>query len=613
MMNTFSRNAWAQYMRSMRAAVSVIAIVALILPDLALAAPRYWVGNNTNAIFNDTLNWSATEGGTGGVSAPGASDVAIFDGKAASGHVITIKQAVNIGGLILTPSWTGSVRTGTSTLIIGGTGARIGSGRLVIGTGAVMAMSGSLTMTGGVISNSLANHRWTTSGNLLHLGGNFYYSGTLVFNNNNQDQTFAYRTKAAAASQVDTNHSFSGIILNNTAGTTVDDLLVSGALLKIRNLTVTRGNFSLSHQGTQASAGTPLNVSGSITIANNAQSTFSSDTTVTISGSITANGSSSYTQTGGSTLILNGARRSQVLAFKNKNHPKITALTVTKTSSGVLAGNLTVLGTLTINTGSLLAMSGHTLYATGAAIVNYGTIKDDTGVLSHTGSSFVVGNSSFSRLETFRQGETVYVTLTDADENIAGDTKDTVTVTVILAVGGTTKDTETVTLTETEKESGIFRGSIVTANAAASSEDGTLQHTADGEISVTYTDAQDALKNSQGGTFIVTGGSSTTSGGGGGGGGRRGSLGGGGGGGVSTVPRSRPSLREVGQGTAAVARTSRDMNFEERLWSIVDRFEMRLRKRGVPEATISEKVGRLETRLQGVIERRNARLKKRGL
>src|SRR3989338_4642672 len=176
-----SKNKLAQNMRGFRVVMSIMAIVSLILPDLAFAAKRYWVvGSSANIQeWFDIENWSTAEGGTGGGSVPGAADVAIFDGKAASGHTITLRGAITVGGLIMTPSWTGSIFTGTSTLIIGGSGARIGSGRLVIGTGAKLGMSGSLIMSGGVISNSLANHRWSTSGSLKHTGGKFYYSGTI--------------------------------------------------------------------------------------------------------------------------------------------------------------------------------------------------------------------------------------------------------------------------------------------------------------------------------------------------------------------------------------------------------------------------------------------------
>ncbi|OGJ54575.1 hypothetical protein A2880_01025 [Candidatus Peribacteria bacterium RIFCSPHIGHO2_01_FULL_49_38] len=595
--------------------MSIMAIVSLILPDLAFAAKRYWVvGSSANIQeWFDIENWSTAEGGTGGGSVPGAADVAIFDGKAASGHTITLRGAITVGGLIMTPSWTGSIFTGTSTLIIGGSGARIGSGRLVIGTGAKLGMSGSLIMSGGVISNSLANHRWSTSGSLKHTGGKFYYSGTILFNNTTGDQTLAFAYIPESATHALVANSFSGIILNNTAGTTIDDLLISGSKLRLKgSLTVTRGNFALSHSSAT------LAISGAITIADHAQSTFSSNANVTISGSIKTGSAGSYTQSGDSLLTLNGGlgKRGQVL---DTNNAKITALTVTRTSSGVLAGKLTILGTITINTGSLLAMSGHTLYATGAKIVNYGTIKDDTGVLSHSGSAFVVGDSSYARLETFREDETIYITLTDSDENIDGSVKDTVTVTVTLSKDGTAIDTETVTLTETEKESGIFRGSILTANGAAST-DGKLQHTKDGDVSVSYTDAQDGLINASSAVFLVTGGSSTnaTGGSGGGGGGRRGS-------GVASsrsaspavsTARERPSLRTVEQEARSTVQPSRgraEMTFEDRIWSIVDRLEERMQARGLSQAEISAKITKLENRLQGVIDRRNERLKKRGL
>ncbi|MEK7218176.1 MAG: S-layer homology domain-containing protein, partial [Patescibacteria group bacterium] len=122
-------------------------------------------------------------------------------------------------------------------------------------------------------------------------------------------------------------------------------------------------------------------------------------------------------------------------------------------------------------------------------------------------------------LNVFTLGDTVYITLSDTDENIDGTAADTVSVTV---TGG--GDSETVTLTENSDISGVFRGSIASADAAATASDGTLQSPGTTLAYLSYTDTQDALSYADSTTLVeastttTTTTTTTTSGGGGGGG-----------------------------------------------------------------------------------------------
>ena len=733
MVRCSSATPWHQCLVDAKFLLSIITVLSMILPDVALAADRYWRGSSnshtTTKDWGNPTNWSTTPTGAVGSTVPGASDIAIFTSAnltRGTGGGVVIKNPVNVGGMRLTPSFTGSIHTGTASIAIGGSGLRIGSGHFRIGgSGTFFNSSGAFVMSGGTFRNGYGRNKINLSGNLLHLSGSLVFSGTIIFNGGVADQTFAYRNSTSAR-QVS---SFSGIIVGAKGGTTIDDVIVSGATLRLQRLTVNNGNFWLSTPG---GTGVILAVSGSITVANtagaeirtrsnvsasgdlvvngtngsitmtggrlllngdknqtlnlngkpiynlevnsvgtaqadsvivaadsqlllsgaltitngnlnlmdnsevmvvnrgitvandadaqlttnsnifasgtitvntssvlaitggtltlndkgaqtvdfagkrifnlkvnnlgptaddsvtvangsqlllsgsltitngtlnlmdnteamitgsgitladDADAIITSNSTITASGTISSGAAASWAITG-ATLVLNGGTRRQAV---DVNSAKLTALTVTRSSSGILTSDVTVLGTLTVNTGSTLAISSFSLYATGSSIVNYAKINEDTGKISHTGSNFVVGNSSYSRLDLFREGDSVYFTLTDTDENISGTTADTVTITVTLIRDGTTQDTETVTLTETAKESGIFRGSVVTKNEAASSQNGTLGYTKDAEINALYTDVQDGKKNSGGGTFQVTGGSSTASsgGGGGGGGGRR--------------------------------------------------------------------------------------------
>src|SRR3989338_7764364 len=168
-------------------------------------------------------------------------------------------------------------------------------------------------------------------------------------------------------------------------------------------------------------------------------------------------------------------------------------------------------------------MSGHTLANTGGTIINYQTLNEDlSGKLVHTGSSLILTNSAFVTMNEYKSADTVYITITDADENIDGTVRDTLTVTLAAAEG----DSETVTLTEVDKTTGVFRGSIASAKATKTEGDGTLQANADTLLTVTYNDAQDALQNPD--TALLTAVSSTTTAAAASGGGARGGGGGGG-------------------------------------------------------------------------------------
>ncbi|MBI2523898.1 hypothetical protein HYW11_01625, partial [Candidatus Peregrinibacteria bacterium] len=379
---------WQQRFTDAKFLLSAVTILAMLAPDIASAAVyRYWKGASGDD-WNVPCNWSWSETGDNCVvGPPTGSGVAVFTsniGTRGSGSNLILATNINIGGLILAPSFTGRVLTGTASITISGTGVRIGSGRLQLGS-AVLSTSGSIVMTGGILSNSSKSGRLGLSGSLLHRGGTLSYSGGIVFTSKNADQTLRTTlNETVSATYKYAKATLSGITLNNTAGTTIDDLLITGATLLLKGVTITRGNLDLARYGVN------LSLSGSMDIASNAQAGFNASTqTLTLSGSI-QRGANGYFNLSGGTLVLNGgvSKRQAIAA----NNTKVANFTVTKASSGVLVENITVLGSLTINTGSLLAFGANTLYATGSSIVNYGQIKEDTGKIYHTGSNMVVGN-----------------------------------------------------------------------------------------------------------------------------------------------------------------------------------------------------------------------------
>lgn len=483
--------------------VSVAVVVSILWASRAHAADRYWVGarNANSDRWEDTENWSTQPRGASGASLPGASDIAIFS---FSGSTARIRSAVSVQGILLSNVWTGALLQGTGTITAGSAGVRVGSGRFV-GGNAFIAIATGFTQTGGIVSG--IQNTLTLSGSLSITDGSaagtpsFTSTGTIVFDGN-ADQNF---TKGSSTSM-----SLRNLTLENSGAGTSDDIVTSinGGLNLSGALTITVGNLDLESNNTD------LVVERGITIASNAQASLTSGGNVTASGSLSVGASGSFTLSGVTTLTMNGIDQNL-----DTNNSLLFNLTVASSSGTTLTSQQSVSNTLQINTGSTLALDSFTFFATGATILNYAKLHEDTGKVVHNASSFLMGDSNFTEVGTFNTGDRIYVTLTDTDENIDGTALDTVSVTLSTTGGG---DSEAVTLTETSKTSGLFRGSIGTAFGAVLS-DGLIGATDTTTVTATNTDAQDGLVNTDTATLNVGGlpvsGSSSSGGGGGGGGG----------------------------------------------------------------------------------------------
>ncbi|MFH0851734.1 MAG: S-layer homology domain-containing protein [Candidatus Peregrinibacteria bacterium] len=524
-----------------RIAVSslVIFISSTVCSSAAFAADRYWRGqmNNSNE-YENPINWSATNGGDGGVAAPTASDNVFFmsnsSGSALLGRNVIIRSHASMKGLVINRNMTGTILLGTGSLNFGSDGIRMGSGRLIgsghkLGSTSNLSGSGSFTMTGGIVRLGATN--LYLSGSLAISKGagssytEFVSTGSIVFNSRLADQNFTVGSTVS-------NTFFKNLTLNNTAGTTSDDIIVSGTPLKLSGaLLITRGNLDL------AANDVVLLVESGITLASHAQATFSTDANVTASGHIVVGALGVFTMSGTSTLKLNGVNQN----FDTNNNP-LYNLTVAPSGTVSLTSDQSVTNILQINTGSTLSLGAFTIYATGATIINYGTIAEGAGKIEHSATTVKLTDSTYAEDDSFTTGDTVYITLTDSDENIDGTAADTVTVTVTLASG----DSEDVTLTETSNTSGVFRGSILTATqtntAGIVADNGYLEAPSSTSITLSYTDAQDDGTGTDSASLTVSSSTASAATTAGGGGGRRG--------GGSSVPASGETV-STSQSSAA--------------------------------------------------------------
>lgn len=517
----------------------------------ALAANRFWVGGS-NTVWEKPTNWSSNPGGGGTQAVPTSSDIAIF--HASSGHIIQIRSAVNVQGISILSTFTGSILQGSGAITVGSNGVRMGSGTFVGGSSGITLRTAGWTQTGGIVRGIQGNgaYAMVMSGSLSVRqvvstnSPSFTSTGTIVFADRTSQRIITPPTNAVK---------FRNITLRQKGGGDVDSIIFSGGTLNMSGaLTITSGNLDMN-----ASSGV-LIVRGGITFADDAQATLETRATMTVSGSIVMGDAASLTMTGGA-LRLNGNRQDVDL-----NDSSLISIIIG--SGTYLRDNFTVSTSITINAGATLTNVGRIIGATGATIVNNGYLVQGTGALVHRPTSILVADSSYAEIGEIKTGATAYFTLTDSDENENANAADTLTVTISTGAG----DSESLTLTETGNATGIFRGTIATENATGVASDSKIGTATDTLLTMSFTDGQDALVNGDNTTLSVATTTSTTTAASGGGGG------GGGGGGRKAVPSSAASTKA--KTPAEKRKEGRDGgNVDMKKLTPAQRRELRLQKR----------------------------------
>lgn len=149
----------------------------VVLTISATAANRYWVGpsfTSTND-WSTSSNWSATSGGSGGASVPGASDIAYFDtnmGPCALSANVTVK------GLILSGAFASTIDIRVYTLTVSTSSSATLSKGTIYSTSSTspgtlsFSNAGAITFSGTVVSVAISG-----------TAANIFFNGS-VFNNN---------------------------------------------------------------------------------------------------------------------------------------------------------------------------------------------------------------------------------------------------------------------------------------------------------------------------------------------------------------------------------------------------------------------------------------------
>ena len=163
---------------------------------------NYFSYSSADKSWNNTANWSTTSGGTGGASAPGASNTAIFDGGSGTHHGICYITAPVTVSTITVSGYTGVIdlrgntltTTSGSTLSTGQITDSNGSGSISMNTSGTLTFSGttfntSVDVTAGTIAlngsifNKSATITNTGAGTSTSNGGNIFNAATVLRNN----------------------------------------------------------------------------------------------------------------------------------------------------------------------------------------------------------------------------------------------------------------------------------------------------------------------------------------------------------------------------------------------------------------------------------------------
>lgn len=238
-------------------------------------AQRFWIGGSGNT--NDTAHWSTTSGGSGGASAPGSTDDAIFDANSFSSGSRTVTQVgtFDVKSMDFTGSTNNPIFTGSSITV---------RGDLTLISGMTWTLTGTLTMTTtgttcnlttGGVTLSMANLTINGTGIFNHQSactvqsgtdGRIQVTGGLTYNTNNNNLTcrfFQINSSSAIA-----NIGSSTITLNPTSANVV--IVNSGATLNAgtSHFVVNNGTTSVTFAGGGKTFydvtlnGTPVTITG---------------------------------------------------------------------------------------------------------------------------------------------------------------------------------------------------------------------------------------------------------------------------------------------------------------------------------------------------------------
>ena len=297
----------------------------------------YWVAGGTGN-WSSSTNWSTASGGSSGASAPGTSDVAIFDLNSGVGTA-TVNSNVVIQALTMT-GFTGTLAFGTNSISLNGTGTIFTgdttftvTGTPVINCTNSTSATRTITPTTVTESNSISFNITAGTGSLSLNPGSYKdlnftgFSGTVNSSNWNNvygSLTLSSTMTLAAGTIAPIFASTSGIKTITTNGITVDfpltfngvggtwqlqDALTVGTT---RTVTLTNGSLDLNNNNLTCGRFSSNNSNTRSILFGTGQIYLSSGGTATVWNFATATG---YTCTGSNVINLTSNNKTQTRAI----------------------------------------------------------------------------------------------------------------------------------------------------------------------------------------------------------------------------------------------------------------------------------------------------------
>lgn len=346
--------------------------LVVFLSSPLMAANRYWIANS-NSNWNNTANWSATSGGAGGASVPGAGDVAIFNAAGIGGCVLDI--APTVGGITIN-GYTGTIdlagfnltTTGTNTFAAASISNSGAAASVVINSTVTTTFSGTtfqVPVTGnsgrlyfsGSVFNNTVNLTKTANGTDNGAGGNTFNSTVTLGNSSTADLQLATVNPDVFQGDV-------SIVINSSGDISL--ARVAAATQFNGNVSVTYNNtgdvfFGQSNGTSTLASGKTISIAsygasgcGDLTIANLTQ-------TGTTAQNIVLAGNNTATLTIGPSTTFNAALvlSAPDLDLNSSTFQGTTQITKTGTTTSNLHGGNIFNGVLTVTNNGADLMFGH--------------------------------------------------------------------------------------------------------------------------------------------------------------------------------------------------------------------------------------------------------------
>ena len=164
--------------------VGGLLVLALWLaPQLAGAAPRYWVGAS-NALWSASGSWATSSGGASGAGAPGAADDVIFDAGGVSNALVDAAFAGSVLSVTITNGYTGTITQSNNLSVVYDFTMSTGTWQFITGIAGTLNVGNNMTVSNATLYCQRISTVGNGTGRVITVGGNLTVATNGAFNAN---------------------------------------------------------------------------------------------------------------------------------------------------------------------------------------------------------------------------------------------------------------------------------------------------------------------------------------------------------------------------------------------------------------------------------------------